>query len=125
MIKKWKQRRAAEKLRKQQIADSEFLTALKNTAASIAGIRLNNPVDPALGPSEVAYALNKLVVYETGGYNPNICLAHQLLFVEPETGEELFVKDIPKDMSTGTFTFTVSNKKGTAVWRHTIKTEEV
>jgi len=56
----------------------------------------------------------------------NAIFAHQLLFTDPETGEELWPKYEPMfDDDPDEFVFYVTNKDGSRNWKHTIKTEEM
>ena len=54
----------------------------------------------------------------------NAIFANQLLFTDPDTGEELRPKCEPQDED-GVFTLYVTNKDGSRNWKHTIKTEEL
>jgi len=56
--------------------------------------------------------------------NLNKVFANQLLFTDPETGEELRSKYEPQNED-GLLTLYVTNKDGTRNWRHIIKTEEI
>ena len=51
-------------------------------------------------------------------------LANQLLFADPETGEELRLKYEPQNYN-GALVLYVTNRDGTRNWKHTIKTEEL
>ena len=54
----------------------------------------------------------------------NQLFANQLLFEDPETGEELRPKYEPMTAD-GSFVLYVTNADGSRNWKHTIKTEEV
>lgn len=54
----------------------------------------------------------------------NQVFAGQLLFTDPETGEELRPKYEPQNEN-GAFVLYVTNKDGSRNWKHTIKTEEI
>ena len=54
----------------------------------------------------------------------NQVFANQLLFTDPETGEELRPKYEPQDKG-GVFELCVTSKDGARTWKHTIKTEEI
>lgn len=54
----------------------------------------------------------------------NQVFAGQLLFTDPETGEELRPKYEPQNEDGG-FVLYVTNKDGSRNWKHTIKTEEI
>jgi len=57
----------------------------------------------------------------------NALFANQLLFTDPETGEELRPKYEPMfdNEDPDGFVLYVTNKDGSRNWKHTIKTEEV
>jgi len=57
--------------------------------------------------------------------NLNKVFAGQLLFTDPETGEELRPKYEPQNDGEGGFILYVTNKDGTRNWKHTIRTEEM
>ena len=54
----------------------------------------------------------------------NQVFAGQLLFSDPETGEELKPKFEPQQED-GCFALYVTSKDGKRNWKHTIKTEEI
>lgn len=54
----------------------------------------------------------------------NSDFANQILFTDPETGEELRPYRDPENIE-GSFVIYVENKDGSSRWKHTIKTEEV
>lgn len=54
----------------------------------------------------------------------NAVFANQLLFTDPETGEELRPKYEPQDEG-GVFALYVTSKDGKRNWKHIIKTEEL
>jgi len=51
-------------------------------------------------------------------------LANQVLFTDPETGEELMLKYEPQKMN-DTLVIYLTNYNGSRNWKHTIKTEEI
>lgn len=55
----------------------------------------------------------------------NSLLANNILFQDPETGEELRSFSAPDDDENGNLILLVENKSGTRKWKHTIRTEEV
>lgn len=55
----------------------------------------------------------------------NSLLANNILFQDPETGEELRPMCAPDDDENGDLILLVENKDGSRKWKHTIKTEEV
>ena len=54
----------------------------------------------------------------------NEVFAGQILFTDPETGEELRPKYEPQQEDEG-FALYVTSKDGKRNWKHTIKTEEL
>ena len=54
----------------------------------------------------------------------NMIFANQILFTDPETGEELRPKYEPQ-IEDGSFVIYVTSKDGKRNWKHKIKTEEV
>lgn len=62
-------------------------------------------------------------------YVPRLCtlnhqFAHTILFIDPETGEELRLTEGTETTEEGV-DLVVENKDGSRRWKHTIKTEEV
>jgi len=57
--------------------------------------------------------------------NLNEVFAGQLLFTDPETGEELRPKYEPQNDGEDGFILYVTNKDGARNWKHTIRTEEI
>ena len=55
----------------------------------------------------------------------NSLLANNILFQDPETGEELRPLSAPDSDENGDLVLLVENKSGTRKWKHTIRTEEV
>ncbi len=57
--------------------------------------------------------------------NINSLLANNILFQDPETGEELRPLSAPDTDENGDLILLVENKDGSRNWKHTIRTEEV
>jgi len=55
----------------------------------------------------------------------NSLLANNILFQDPETGEELRPISAPDEDDNYDLVLLVENKDGTRKWKHTIRTEEV
>lgn len=55
----------------------------------------------------------------------NSLLANNILFQDPETGEELRPLSAPDSDDDGNLILLVKNFDGTRNWKHTIKTEEI